>query len=143
LVQRGSKFCFVVVLVVQLLFLLFLLGRHYSEYCIIAQFHHAFSILHHPDRKNGINLIPSRYHWDQLDAKLTVLDINFPVRIAYSLARQTCPAALPGSLARQPCPAVLPGSLARQPYPTFLKSLIFFTEFVLKLSAVCSITCKT
>jgi hypothetical protein len=33
-----------------------------------------------PDRKNGINLIPSRYHWDQLDAKLIVLDINFPVR---------------------------------------------------------------
>jgi hypothetical protein len=25
-------------------------------------------------------LIPSRYHWDQLDAKLIVLDINFPVR---------------------------------------------------------------
>jgi hypothetical protein len=33
-----------------------------------------------PDRKNGINLIPSRYHWGQLDAKLNVLDINFPVR---------------------------------------------------------------
>jgi hypothetical protein len=35
-----------------------------------------------PDRKNGINLIPSRYqyHWDQLDAKVIVLDINFPVR---------------------------------------------------------------
>jgi hypothetical protein len=29
-----------------------------------------------------------------------------------SLARQPCPAALPGSLARQPCPAALPGSLA-------------------------------
>jgi hypothetical protein len=35
-----------------------------------------------PDRKNGINLIPSRYHWDQLDAKVIVLDINFPVRWA-------------------------------------------------------------
>jgi hypothetical protein len=34
-----------------------------------------------PDRKNGINLIPSRYHWDQLDAKVIVLDINFPVRL--------------------------------------------------------------
>jgi hypothetical protein len=33
-----------------------------------------------PDRKNEINLIPSRYHWDQLDAKVIVLDINFPVR---------------------------------------------------------------
>jgi hypothetical protein len=28
----------------------------------------------------GINLIPSWYHWDQLDAKLIVLDIYFPVR---------------------------------------------------------------
>jgi hypothetical protein len=36
-----------------------------------------------PDRKNGINLIPSRYHWDQLDAKLIVLDINFLVRLEY------------------------------------------------------------
>jgi hypothetical protein len=26
-------------------------------------------------------LIPSRYHWDQLDAKVIVLDINFPVRM--------------------------------------------------------------
>jgi hypothetical protein len=33
-----------------------------------------------PDRKNEINLIPKRYHWDQLDAKVIVLDINFPVR---------------------------------------------------------------
>jgi hypothetical protein len=38
-----------------------------------------------PDRKNGINLIPSRYHWDQLDAKVIVLDINFPVRWASKL----------------------------------------------------------
>jgi hypothetical protein len=39
-----------------------------------------YMLLPAPDRKNGINLIPSRYHWDQLDAKLIVLDINFPVR---------------------------------------------------------------
>jgi hypothetical protein len=46
-----------------------------------------------------------------------------------SLARQLCPAALPGSLARQPCPgnlvrqpcsAALLGSLALQPCPTAL-----------------------
>jgi hypothetical protein len=36
---------------------------------------------------------------------------------SHSLARQSCPAALPGSLAQQPCPAALPGSLARQPCP--------------------------
>jgi hypothetical protein len=34
----------------------------------------------HPDRKNGINLISSRYHWDQLDAKVIVL-VLVPVRI--------------------------------------------------------------
>jgi hypothetical protein len=39
-----------------------------------------FSYILWPDRKNRINLIPSRYHWDQLDAKVIVLDINFPVR---------------------------------------------------------------
>jgi hypothetical protein len=46
----------------------------------------------HPDRKNGINLIPSRYHWDQLDAKVIVLDIKFPVRIATfaHLLRTSC-----------------------------------------------------
>jgi hypothetical protein len=46
---------------------------------------HSLTLIHSaslclPDRKNGINLIPSRYHWDQLDAKVIVLDINFPVR---------------------------------------------------------------
>jgi hypothetical protein len=39
-----------------------------------------------------------------------------------SLARQSCPAVLPGSLARQSCPAVLPGSLAQQSFPGVLPS---------------------
>jgi hypothetical protein len=94
-------------------------------------------------------LIPCRYHWDQLDAKLIVLDINFLVRVrtynaglSFALfffflgsasllkilhycpispsIQQPCPAALPGSLARQPCLAALPGSLARQPCPAAL-----------------------
>jgi hypothetical protein len=43
-----------------------------------------------------------------------------PAALPGSLARQPCPAALPGSLARQPCPAALPGSLARQPCPAAL-----------------------
>jgi hypothetical protein len=34
-------------------------------------------------------LIPSRYHWDQLDAKLIVLDINFPVRLLHDAAAAT------------------------------------------------------
>jgi hypothetical protein len=40
-------------------------------------------------------LIPSRYHWDQLDAKLIVLDINFPVR--------NISAKLPGKADGQGC----------------------------------------
>jgi hypothetical protein len=65
--------------------------QYSSKYCIIVQFHHAFSILH------------------QLHAPLQC-----------SLARQPCPAALPASLARQPCPPALPASLARQPCPPAL-----------------------
>jgi hypothetical protein len=37
-----------------------------------------------PGRKDGINL-EVKIHWDQLDAKLIVLDpINFPVRLECS-----------------------------------------------------------
>jgi hypothetical protein len=39
-VQRGLSFA----LLLLFLMLLFLLGRHYSKYCISVQFHHAFSI---------------------------------------------------------------------------------------------------
>jgi hypothetical protein len=38
----------------------------------------------------------------------------------FRLARQTCPADLPGRLARQTCPADLPGRLARQTCPADL-----------------------
>jgi hypothetical protein len=79
-VQRGSKFCFVVLVVLV-----------------------------------GVTDI----------AQNTALLSNFTMlpaycTIAYTFARQSCPAALPGSLARQPCPAALPGSLARQPCPAAL-----------------------
>jgi hypothetical protein len=73
--------------------------RHCSKYCIIVQFHHAFSILHH-----------------------CMHPCHAP--LPGSIARQPCPAVLPGSLARQPCPAALPGSLARQPCPTALPGSI-------------------
>jgi hypothetical protein len=72
------------------LLLLFLGRTHCSKYCIIVQFHHAFSILHH-----CMHLCPAA--------------------LPGSLARQSCPAVLPGSFARQPCPSDLPGRLARQP----------------------------
>jgi hypothetical protein len=57
---------------------------------LLVQFHHAFSILHHGP-------------W-----------------LACSLARQPCPAALPGSFAQQLCPAALPGSFALQLCPAAL-----------------------
>jgi hypothetical protein len=38
----------------------------------------------YPDRKSGINLIPSRYHWDQLDAKVIVIIFwSGPERFAF------------------------------------------------------------
>jgi hypothetical protein len=51
----------------------------------------------------------------------TAFSTNFTMLSAYcTIARQPCPAALPGSLARQPCPAALPGSLAWQSCPAVL-----------------------
>jgi hypothetical protein len=79
-VQRGSKFCFVVLVLVLVADTLIRM-LHYSP--ISPCFHH-IAPLH------------------------------------CSLARQPCPAALPGSFARQPCPAALPGSLARQLCPAAL-----------------------
>jgi hypothetical protein len=43
-----------------------------------------------------------------------------PAVLPGNLARQSCPAVLPGSLARLSCPVVLPGSLARQSCPAVL-----------------------
>jgi hypothetical protein len=77
---------------------------HCLKYCIIVQFHHAFSSL-------------ARQH----------CPAALPAALPGSLARQPCPAALsqqpcPAALsrqpiARQPCLAALPGSLAWQPCP--------------------------
>jgi hypothetical protein len=60
--------------------------QYSSKYCIIVQFYHASSILHH---------------------------CMHPCNAALpgNLARQPCPAALPGSLAWQPCPPALQKSL--------------------------------
>jgi hypothetical protein len=66
--------------------------QYSSKYCIIVQFHNAFSILHHC---------------------MHPCNAALPV----SIARQPCPEALPGSLARpgslacQPCPPALQKSL--------------------------------
>jgi hypothetical protein len=87
-VQRGSKFCFVLVL---------------GDTLIKLQW-----------QDTKLQWQDTKMQWQ--DTKLQQQDNG-----AYcSLARQPCPAALPGSLARQPCPEALPGSLARQPCPAAL-----------------------
>jgi hypothetical protein len=108
-----------------LLLLLFLGRTRCSKYCIIVQFHHAFSILQH-----CMHLCPA-----VLPGSLARQPC--PAALPGSLARQPCPAALPGSLARQPCPASLPGSLARQPCPAALPGRI--ASFSIRCRPACSI----
>jgi hypothetical protein len=89
-VQRGSKFCFVVLVGVTDIAQNTALLSNFtmlSAYCTIA---------------------------------CTFARQPCSAALPGSLARQPCPAALPGSLARQPCPAALPSSLARQPGPAAL-----------------------
>jgi hypothetical protein len=77
-VQRESKFCFVVVVVLADTYTNTALLSNFtmlSAYCTIA----SGSLARQP----------------------------CPAALPGSLARQPCPAALPGSLARQPCPAAL------------------------------------
>jgi hypothetical protein len=80
-VQRGYKFCFVVVLAVSLIKIL--------HYCPISPCFQHIAACHAP-----------------LPCNLARQPC--PAALPGSLARQPCPAALPGSLARQPCPAALP-----------------------------------
>jgi hypothetical protein len=92
-VQRGSKFCFVVLVVL----------------VVVADT--LIRILHFRP------ISPCFQHIAPLHAALpgSLARQPCPVALPGSLAWQPCPGALPGSLARQPCPAALPGSLARQP----------------------------
>jgi hypothetical protein len=92
-VQRESKFCFVL--------LVLLVG---TECCIFDQFYHTFSCSAYCNIACSLARQPC------------------PAALPDSLARQPCPAALPGSLATQPCPAALPGSLAQQSCPLALPS---------------------
>jgi hypothetical protein len=86
-VQRGSKFCFVVVLVVVVL-----------GVTVIAQ--------------NIAFLSNFTMHSAALLGSLALHAC--PAALPGSLSRQPCPAAIPGSLARQPCTACVSGSLDRQ-----------------------------
>jgi hypothetical protein len=90
-VQRGSKFCFVVVVFLGADTLL-----KFLHYCPISP------CIQQP--------CPAA-----LPGSLARQPC--PAALPGSIARQPCPAALPGSLARQPCSAALPGSLTRQPCP--------------------------
>jgi hypothetical protein len=87
-IQRGSKFCFVGVLLVLLLGAT-LVRIHYGP------------------------ISPCFQHIAPMPSNLARQPC--PAALSCSLGRQPCPAALPGSLARQSCTTVLPGSLARQP----------------------------
>jgi hypothetical protein len=139
-VQRGSKFCFVVVADTLLRIL---------HYCAMSSERDSFAkgifstfakgfLLHKLLLK--VNYLPlrvkkSRSHdmgqchfhhaYSILHHCHAALPGSFarqpcPAALPGSLARQPCTAALPGNLARQPCPAALPGSLARQPCPAAL-----------------------
>jgi hypothetical protein len=87
-VQRGSKFCFVVVVVLLVVVLADTLIR-ILHYCTIS---------------------PCFQHFAPLHAALpgSLAREPCPAALPGSLVRQPCPAALLGSLARQPCPAVRP-----------------------------------
>jgi hypothetical protein len=93
-VQRVSKFCFVVVL-------LLLVG--------VTDIAQNTALLSNFTMLSAYCTIACTFAWQQ-----------WPAALPGSLARQPCPAALPGSLARQPCPAAMHGSLARQPCPAAL-----------------------
>jgi hypothetical protein len=95
-VQRGSMFCFVVLVLVLVLADTLLRILHF---CPISPCFQHITPLHAP--------LPCRLARQPC-----------PAALPGSLARQPCPAALPSSLARQPCLAALPGSLAWKPCPT-------------------------
>jgi hypothetical protein len=82
-VQRGSKFCFVVVVVVVVLLLV--VGESLIKILLYLPICSISPCFRHCSKYCIIILFHHAFS---------------------SLARQPCPAGLPGSLARQPCPAV-------------------------------------
>jgi hypothetical protein len=118
-VQRGSQFCFVVLLVLEVTDIAqntALLSNFtmLSSYCTIA-----CTFARQPCPAD----LPGRLARQTCPADLPgrLARQTCPADLPGILARQPCPAALPGSLAQQPCPAALPGSLARQPCQADLK----------------------
>jgi hypothetical protein len=109
--QRGSKFCFVVVVLGTLLRML--------HYCPISPCFQHFAPWHAP--LHCLAALPGSLARQPCPAALPAV---LPGSLAWqpclaalsgSLARQPCTVALPGSLDRHPCPVALPGSLTRQP----------------------------
>jgi hypothetical protein len=150
-VQRGSKNCFVFVVVLVGTLVRILQSAVYTK---IVIFHHAFSILQCnlqfaicnfyfrflfnfliTTNFDRIVQYSSKYciivqfhhafsilHHCMLPCNAALPRKLCPAALPGILAQQPCPAALHGSLARQPCPAALTGSLARQPCPAALTS---------------------
>jgi hypothetical protein len=129
-VQRGSKFCFVLVVVFVLLVLVLgdtLIKLQWQDTKLQWQdtnLQWQDTKLHARCAMSRSGRSPNCATGHQTERALLSRQVQtFPTIMVHiaalpgSLARQPCPAALPGSLARQPCPAALPGSLARQPCP--------------------------
>jgi hypothetical protein len=114
--QRGTKYCFVVVLVWEYVIsqntALLSNSTMLSAYCMIIVCSMQLCPAALPGsfaRKLCLAALP-----DSFARQL------YPAALPGSFARQLCLAALPGSFARQLCPAALPGSFARQPCPSAL-----------------------
>jgi hypothetical protein len=88
-VQRGSKFCFVVVLVLVVVLGVTVIAQNIAFLSNFTM--HSAALLGSLARQPCTACVPG------------------------SLARQPFPAALPGSLSRQPCPAALHCMRVRQP----------------------------
>jgi hypothetical protein len=135
-VQRGSKFCFVVVVVL---------------FFVVANL---LRILHFRPLSPCFQMLSILCHCMHVTLPGSLARQTCPADLPGRLARQTCPADLPGRLARQPCPeakyqiqlkilhycpispcfqhitplhaplpcspAALAGSLGRQPWPAAL-----------------------
>jgi hypothetical protein len=110
-VQRGSKFCFVVLLVAANLLRIL----HFRP---ISPCFQLLSILCHCMHVTLLGCLARQTCLTALPGRLDRQPC--PAALPGSVARQPCPAALPASLARQPCQVALPASLARQPCPPAL-----------------------
>jgi hypothetical protein len=117
-VQRGSKFCFVVVVVL---------------FFVVANL---LRILHFRPLSPCFQMLSILCHCMHVTLPGSLARQTCPADLPGRLARQTCPADLPGRLARQTCPAALPGSQI----PNTAQNTALLSNFTM-LSAYCTIAC--